>query len=208
MAEMLVHLLSTLMRLSVSMLIAFAAALPPAVLLGRHRELSRLFDPLIELLYSVPKISLFPLIVVLVGLNDKARILTASLVVFFQVLITIRDAASVIPEEYILSIETLGAGRFDKIRWVYLPSLLPSIFTSLRIGTAAAFAVLFFTEASVTKGFGMGRLVIEKWSELDYKAMGGAALVTAFTGLLIFLLIDRLEKRFLKGCATGRDSFQ
>jgi NitT/TauT family transport system permease protein len=204
MSELLYHILSTLMRLSLSMIAAFAAALPLAVVLGRKRRIAGLFDPLIELLYSVPKISLFPLIVLLAGLNDRARIITASLVVFFQVLITIRDALSVIPGEYILSIETLGAGRLDKLRHVYLPFLLPSIFTSIRIGIAAAFAVLFFTEASVTAGYGMGRLVIEKWSELDYKAMAGAALVTAVIGFLIFLLIDRLEKRFLKGSAIGR----
>jgi len=206
MAEMLPHILFTLMRLIVSMAAAFAAAFTPAVLLGRRKKLARLFDPLVELLYSVPKISLFPLIVVLAGLNDIARIITASLVVFFQVLITIRDAASMIPDEYIISIESLGAGRIGKIRYVYLPFLLPSVFTSLRIGTAAAFAVLFFTEASVTAGFGMGRLVVEKWSELDYGAMGAAAIVTGLIGLLIFLLIDRLERFFVKGSSSRRAS--
>jgi len=206
MAEMLPHILFTLMRLIVSIAAAFAAAFTPAVLLGRRKKLARLFDPLVELLYSVPKISLFPLIVVLAGLNDIARIITASLVVFFQVLITIRDAASMIPDEYIISIESLGAGRIGKIRYVYLPFLLPSVFTSLRIGTAAAFAVLFFTEASVTAGFGMGRLVVEKWSELDYGAMGAAAIVTGLIGLLIFLLIDRLERFFVKGSSSRRAS--
>jgi NitT/TauT family transport system permease protein len=206
MAELLLHIGFTLMRLAVSMAAAFTAAFPLAVLLGRKKTLSRFVDPLIELLYSVPKISLFPLIVVLAGLGDLSRIITAALVVFFQVLITVRDAASVIPSEYMISIESLGAGRWGKIRWVYIPALLPSIFTSLRIGTAAAFAVLFFTEASITAGYGMGRLVVEKWSELDYKGMSGAAVVTAGLGLLIFLLIDRIEMRFLKGSSSGRAS--
>lgn len=208
MSELLIHLGFTLLRLTAAMSAAFIAAFPAAVCLGRRRKLARLFDPLVEMLYSVPKISLFPLIVLAAGLNDGARILTAALVVFFQVLITVRDAASVIPDEYILSIESLGARRFDKIRWVYIPALLSAIFTSLRIGTAAAFAVLFFTEASVTFGWGMGRLVIEKWSELKYGEMGMAAAVTALAGLLIFLLIDRLEKRFVKGTSTGRADSQ
>ena len=208
MAEYLLHIGFTLMRLSASMTLAFVAAFPLAVLLGRKKEIARLFSPLIELLYSVPKISLFPLIVVIAGLNDRARIITAALVVFFQVLITIRDAASVIPQEYIVSIESLGAGRIEKIRFVYIPSLLPAVFTSLRIGTAAAFAVLFFTEASVTAGYGMGRLVVEKWSELDYPAMGVAALLTALLGLLIFLILDRLERFFLKGVSSGKVSFR
>lgn len=186
------------------MLLAFVVALPLAVLLGRKRILSWLFDPFVEFLYSIPKISLFPLIVLLVGLNNWARIITAALVVFFQVLITVRDAASAIPSEYILSIETLGAGKMDKIRFVYIPALLPSIFTSMRIGTAAGFAVLFFAEASVTMGYGMGRLVIESWSKLDYATMTVGAVITALMGASVFLIIDRLEKKVLKGTSSGR----
>ena len=116
MIELLPHIGFTLMRLTISMTAAFIAAFPLALLLGRKKALSHLFDPLIELLYSVPKISLFPLIVILAGLNDLSRIITAALVVFFQVLITVRDAAAVIPEEYLISIESLGAGSWDKIR--------------------------------------------------------------------------------------------
>ncbi|MDC7226478.1 MAG: ABC transporter permease subunit [Spirochaetales bacterium] len=203
MPEYLLHIISTLIRLTVSMVIAFAAAFPLALLFGRMRNAARLFDPLIEMLYSVPKIALFPLIVLLIGLNDRSRVITATIVVFFQVLITVRDAAAVIPEEYIISIDSLGAGRIDRIRYVYIPFLLPSVFTSLRVGTAAAFAVLFFTEASVTSGYGMGRLVIEKWSELDYKAMGLSAIITSLMGVVIFILIDRLESRLLKGVSIG-----
>jgi NitT/TauT family transport system permease protein len=194
MADLLLHMLATLMRLYLSLIIAFAAALPPAFLLGRNPFLSRLFNPLVEMLYSVPKISLFPLIVLLAGLNDGARIITVSLVVFFQVLITVRDAAGRIPREYVIAMDSLGAGLFHKTRYLFIPAALPAIFTSLRIGTAAAFAVLFFTEASVTGGYGMGRLVIERWSVLDYRTMAAAAVITALLGLGGFLLIERIEK--------------
>ena len=204
MAEIVPHLIASFLRITAVMAAAFITAYPLAVILGRRRALARLFDPLIELLYSVPKVSLFPLIIILAGLNDRARIITAALAVFFQVLITIRDAAAAIPGEYLTAIETLGAGRAGRIRWVYLPALLPASFSSIRVGTSAAFAVLFFTEASVTAGSGLGRLVAEKWSALDYPAMGAAVLVTAALGFLIFLFIDFLEKLLVKGGASGR----
>ncbi len=185
-------------RILVSLLIAVAAAVPAAVFTGTKPFLCRLFSPLIMFLYSIPKIALFPLALLVFGLNDAARIMTAALVVFFQTLITVIDSIRGLPYEYRVSIDSAGAGRFQRFIFLYLPAALPSIFTSLRIGVGAAFAVLFFTEASITRGYGLGRLVIESWSRLDYRAMALAILLSAVSGLALFIIIDLAEKRLLK----------
>ncbi len=195
---------ATLLRLLATMSLAFSAAVFPAVIMGRRKTLSRLFSPLVEFLYSIPKVAVFPLAILFLGLNDKARITTAGLALFFQVFITLRDGAANIPEAYILSARSLGAGTRDIIRHVYIPALLPSAFSSLRIGMSAAFGVLFFTETSITFGHGMGRQIIEKWSVPDYPAMGAAVILTALMGLLLFALLDYGEKKLLKGGTRGK----
>ncbi len=204
MADLLLSAAATLLRILVTMGIAFTAAVFPAVIMGRNRTLSRLFAPLVEFLYSIPKVSLFPLVVLFAGLNDRARIITAGLAVFFQTFIGLRDAAANISPEYILSARSLGAAKRHIIRYVYVPALLPSAFSSLRIGLAAAFAVLFFTETSITFGWGMGRLTIEKWSMADYPAMAAAVAVTAFMGFLLFAVLDFAEKKAVKGVSSGK----
>ena len=202
-ADVLLHLGSSLLRIAAVLTIAFTAAWPLGLMLGRRRSLAFLFNPLTEFLYSIPKVALFPLFIIFLGLNDRARIATAALAVFFQVLISVRDAAEAIPDEYIVSLDCLGGRLKERIRWVYIPALLPASFSSLRVGSSAAFAVLFFTEASVTSGYGLGRLVAEKWSELDYGALSGAAVITALAGYLVFILIDFLEKKLVRYSSSG-----
>lgn len=197
--DMLMSTACTLLRLSLSIAIGFIAAFPIGLLLGLNRGCDRIFAPLIMMLYAIPKISLFPLAILLFGLNDTSRIIVVSSVIFFQVLITIRDAARRLPPAYKTSIDTLGAERINRLRFLYIPFLLPAVFTSLRISTGAAFAVLFFTETSAVREAGLGRLVISKWSEINYPAMYLAAGITAAIGFLLFILIDICEKQLVRG---------
>ena len=207
MSELALHTAATLARLFTAVFLAFAVSVPAAVAVGRKRLLSAALSPLAEMLSAVPKISLFPLIVLICGLNDRSRILTVFLVVFFQIFISVSDAVRNIPAAYVSSIDSLGAGRIHRLRYLYLPAAAPRLFTSLRTAVTAAFAVLFFTEISITKGFGLGRLVTERWSALDYLSMYIAAAVTAAAGFAIFLLSGRIESRVCRWrCSSGRCS--
>ncbi len=207
MTDLLLSAASTLLRLLATMSIAFSAAVFPAVIMGRKQILSRLFSPLVEFLYSIPKVALFPLAVLFAGLNDGARIMTAGFAFFFQVFIGLRDASACISREYILSARSLGAGKKDIVRYVYVPALLPSAFSSIRVGMSGAFGVLFFTETSITFGHGMGRQIIEKWSVPDYPAMALAVAVTAAMGLFLFAVLDFVEEKVVKGVSRGKAAF-
>lgn len=146
------HVEASAFRILAGVFIAFVTAIPLGLFLGSNARFDRLFSPLIYLGYPVPKIVLLPIVFVLFGLGDTSKVALIAMIVFFQLLITTRDAARTIDTEVIHSLNSLGGSRFDFYRHVVWPVSLPGIFTSLRIVTGTAVAVLFSWNLSERTG--------------------------------------------------------
>ncbi len=116
---------------------------------------------------------------------------------FFQILVTSRDAARAIPPASVLSVRSLGAGRMQVFRHVVVPAALPEIFTALRIGTGTAIAVLFLAE-SVAGTSGLGYYIVDAWGRIDYNAMFAGILAMAILGVVLYEVLDALESRLCR----------
>jgi len=195
--SLLVHIGASLGRIGVALGIAIVTAVPAGIAIGRSKTLDRLFSPIAYLLYPVPKIALLPLIMLLFGLGNVSKVLIVFLVLFFQVLVATRDAAHQVPAQYLLSLRSLGGTRLQAARYVLLPALLPSLLSSLRIGTGTALAVLFFAETFGTRK-GLGWFVMESWMRMSYVDMFAGILCLGIVGLGIFLAIDALYRRLCR----------
>jgi NitT/TauT family transport system permease protein len=191
------HILASLARIVAALAGALLLAVPAGMALGRVRSLDRLFSPSAYLLYPVPKIALLPLIMLLFGLGNLSKALVVFLVLFFQVLVSTRDAARAIPGAYRLSLRSLGARRGQAFRFLLWPALLPSLLSSLRVGTGTALAVLFFAETFGTT-VGLGWFVMESWMRLTYVDMFAGIVALGVLGLALFLGIDLLQRRLCR----------
>jgi len=179
-------------RVLASILIAFLLGVPAGLWLGLDERCDRFFAPLVYLTYPVPKIVFLPLVMVLLGLGDTAKIFLITLVVFFQVLVTARDAARNVSPAMILSVSSLGAGRLDVYRHVVWPAVLPDILTALRIGSGTAIAVLFFSE-TVASQSGLGYYLMDAWSRYAFDEMFAGIIAMGALGYLLYLALDALE---------------
>jgi NitT/TauT family transport system permease protein len=188
------HVVASLARVFVALLIACSTAVPLGVAMGRRRGLDRALSPLAYILYPVPKIALLPIAMLLFGLADASKVTIVFLVLFFQLLVAVRDAARAIPEQYYFSMQSLGAGRLAALRFVTLPALLPQVFAALRIGLGTALAVLFFAETFGTR-VGLGYFVMESWMRVAYPEMYAGIVALGITGLALFLGLDALQRR-------------
>lgn len=119
------HFLASTGRVLASIVLAVLAAVPLGLGLGQNPKLDRLFNPLIATLYAIPKIVFLPVIYVLFGITDISKIFLISLIIFFQILVVVRDEAANLRPELIFSVRSLGAGRRALLRFVYLPACLP-----------------------------------------------------------------------------------
>jgi NitT/TauT family transport system permease protein len=95
-------------RLAAALALAFVTAVPFGLVLGSNERLDRIFAPLIYLSYPIPKIVLLPIILMLFGLGDLGKIVLISLIIFFQLLITTRDAVRSLDREVVYALQSLG----------------------------------------------------------------------------------------------------
>jgi len=145
---------------------------------------------------------LLPLIIILFGIGNFSKIFLIALIVFFQILVTTRDAARTIHRNYFHAMQTLGATRLQIYRHVILPASLPKILTALRISIGTAVAILFFVESFATTT-GLGYIIMDSWGRADYVALYTGISCMALLGFALYLLLDRLERRL---CAWTRSN--
>ena len=88
------HFVVSLWRVLASMVLAVLLAVPAGLVMGQSRFMNRLFSPLVYLTYPVPKVVLVPVVVLFFGVGDLAKIIVITLILFFQILVLVRDAAA------------------------------------------------------------------------------------------------------------------
>lgn len=189
------HFLVSAWRVLASVLVAVALAAPAGLILGQSQRFNRLFSPLIYLLYPIPKVVLVPVILLLFGVGDLPKIVIIFLILFFQILVLVRDSAASIEPKMLLSVRSLGAGRRALFRYVYLPASLSAILTALRQSVGTAVAVLYIAELFATQQ-GLGYYIYFNGNTFfNYPAMYAGVVAMSLLGLGLYFTVDWLEKR-------------
>lgn len=193
--ELGLHFLASTGRVLAATGLAVILAVPVGLGLGQTPAINRIFAPLISIVYPIPKIVLLPVIYVLMGVTDFSKIFLIALILFFQILVVVRDEASNLRPELLQSVRSLGAGRRALFRFVYLPASLPAVLTSLRVSVGTAIAVLFIVEQSLTR-YGLGYyIVVKTYQVLRYTEMYAGILAMGLLGLMLYFALDTLERR-------------
>lgn len=191
--EIIVHLRVSLYRVIVSLVIAAVLGVPLGLFLGKNKRADQLSAPLIYLTYPVPKVVFLPIFLILLGIGNVSKIVMITLIVFYQILVTTRDAARNLQKEYVISVRSLRASERELYRHVYFPACLPAILTSLRLGLGTALAVLFLVETYATRE-GIGFFIMDSWSSLAYDKMFAGIIAMGLMGFVLYLLLDFCEK--------------
>ena len=201
--DLLEHFLASLWRVLASTALAIALAAPAGLALGQSKRLNSLFSPLIYLLFPIPKVVLVPIVLLFFGLGDLPKIILIFLILFFQILVLVRDQAAAIRPELVQSVRSLGAGRRALFRFVYLPASLPGILTALRLSVGTAVAVLYVAELFATRR-GLGYYIYMNGSTLyNYPAMYAGILALSLMGLGLYFTVDWLERWLCPWQATS-----
>lgn len=191
-----IHFAVSLWRVTAGMLLSVLVAAPAGLLIGGSKSLNRLFSPIIYLLYPIPKVVFVPVIILFLGIGDTSKIVIMFLILFFQIIVLVRDQASGIAPQLLQSLQSLGAGRRALFRFVYLPASLPAILTALRQSIGTAVAVLYITELSATK-YGLGYYIYYKGSTLiDYPSMYAGVIAMSLLGLGMYFTVDWVERKW------------
>jgi ABC-type nitrate/sulfonate/bicarbonate transport system permease component len=189
-------------RALLGIILALLTAVPLGLAIGAEEPLRKRISPFIYLLYPIPHVVLLPLIIILFGIGNFSKIFLIALIVFFQILVTTRDAAKDIHRNYFYSMQTLGASKWQMYVHVILPASMPKILTAMRISIGTSVAILFFVESFATTR-GLGYIIMDSWGRADYVSLYTGITCMAMLGFSLYLLLDRLEKRICRWTATN-----
>jgi NitT/TauT family transport system permease protein len=145
------HLSVTIYRLSLS----FLLALIPAVLLGLSLGMSRnarlALEPLLNSLYAIPKIALLPLIMLILGVNERTLIFTSMLTSFVQMTVSTMAGVQAVDRSVLEAGRNYGATGWRLFRYVLFPAALPAIFTGMRIGLGLTLVLVVAVELTAAQ---------------------------------------------------------
>ena len=188
------HMVVSTWRVVASIVLTVVLATPLGLAIGQSQTWNRRLSAIIYLTYPIPKVVFLPIIMLFLGIGDASKIFLIWLILFYQVLLVVRDASAGVHPDLVQSVASLGSSRFQLLRYVFLPACLPAILTALRVSVGTAIAVLFLAESIATSS-GLGYFImVEGWGRLDYAAMYAGVVAMSVLGLALYAVLDRAER--------------
>jgi ABC-type nitrate/sulfonate/bicarbonate transport system permease component len=172
-------------------------AIPGIILglcIGWSPRLRRIFDPFIAAIHPIPKIVLFPLFIVIFGINEWAKIAAVALTVFFPSLINAAAGAREISPLYFEVVRSYGGKRAALFRHVVLPGSLPMILSGIRIAANLGLLVTIAIEFTVTSA-GIGSIIWMALQTMRIEDLYAGVVAIAIIGITINAFIQWLLRR-------------
>jgi NitT/TauT family transport system permease protein len=184
---------ATLGRWMYGVAIGCLAGLLLGLAMGVSEGSRRAFGPLVAALYSTPKLALFPLVMLLLGIGNASKVALIAMVGLIFLATQTLDAIRSVDRAYLESARNHGAGPWAVVRRVYIPATLPQIFTGLRIALTRSLVVAISIEL-VSGADGLGAVIWLAWETLTTDRLYVGVLLAAGLGVLVHAGLGRLER--------------
>ncbi len=191
------HIGTTLAETLLSFFLVFLFSLLTAVLLWLFHSLSRILEPYLVVLNSLPKSALAPLLIVWLGANMKTIVAAGMSVAVFGSILTIYTGFSEVDPEKVKLIYTLGGNKRDVLRKVVLPSSVPIFINTMKVNIGLCLVGVVIGEFIGSRQ-GLGYLIIygSQVFQLDMVLM--SIVILCVMAMILYQGINLVEKHCLK----------
>ncbi len=184
----------------ISLLIALAWTIPVGVAIGTNPRLASLFQPLVQVVASVPATAIFPIFVLLLiqlpgGVNLSA-ILLMLMGTQWYLLFNVIAGASAIPQDLRYTARLIHLSKWQQWRTLILPALFPYLVTGMITASGGAWNASIVSEyvtfgGKIVKTVGIGALITQSTAQGDYSLLLASTLAMVVTVVLINRLFWR-----------------
>jgi ABC-type nitrate/sulfonate/bicarbonate transport system permease component len=188
------HLSATLLRIAGGLLVGGLTGLLLGLAMGSWRGLRTVIDPIIAAIHPIPKLALFPLLIVLLGIGERSKIASVSVGAFFPMVLNTLAGVRAISPVHLELAANYGASSWKKFLRVLLPGSLPMILTGLRLSTNVAFHSTIGVEM-VGSRVGLGSLLWMSWQTFRIEQLYATLTVIALVGVGLTFLIRQIARR-------------
>lgn len=195
-STLLEHLLASLGRVFGALAASIVVAVPIGAIIASSRIGRGIFDPVVEFLRPLPPLAYLPLIIIWFGIGEASKVLVIALAMAPPIIIATAAGVRSVSRDRLNAARSLGATRLQLLRFVVLPSALPSIVTGIRIALGAGWSTLVAAElVAASRGLGFMIQSAATFLGTDVVILGIA--VIGIVAILLELLMRALERRFV-----------
>src|ERR1700678_3435513 len=195
--ESLINILASLRRMTIGLGAAVAVSIPLGLMMGRSRGVASFFNPLLMVIYPVPKAALMPIIMLWLGVGDVSKTLVIFLGVSLPVIYHSFQGAKAVEEKMLWSGAAMGLSALQRLMRIVLPAALPEILTGCRTGLVLAL-ITMVTSEMIARQSGAGNIL---FNALD---MGQYDTVYAM-GIGLAVAFESLRRRLVRWSEPGFD---
>jgi NitT/TauT family transport system permease protein len=189
---------ATLWTFAAALAVSYAVGLSIGVWMGLHRLSGAVGEPILVALYSLPKITLYPVVLLVFGLSLSGRVTFGAMHGVLPVAIMTMNAIRHIPPVYLKSARTLHLTRTQLVLTILFPAAVPEIVAGLRIGFSLTLLGVLLAEMFAAK-HGLGFLIVNAMQLLQGEEMMTVAIVlfgfAALANALMLAVEHRLHRR-------------
>ncbi len=189
--DLLSNTISSLYRLSIAALVAIPTAIALATITSTVKWFDELFEPIIAFTFPLPKVAIYPLLLLIFGIDQKSKIALIAIGIFYLVFINTR-----------LGMKKLLASQINDIvlvyklsRWNYFVNYLVKgsqldILTGIKIALNYALTLVIVSEATVSNN-GIGYFIWRSWDQFNILNVYSSVLLLCLIGYVSYFLFEK-----------------
>jgi NitT/TauT family transport system permease protein len=187
---------NTLRRAFTAFALSVLFMVPFGIACGRLRPLGMIVDPILEFLVTVPPPAVIPVVMLLAGIGDAAKIAVIIYALIPNILVSTIETARQAPPMLTRVGQSLRLNRLELMVLIDLPAAMPGIFTGLRLAITTSLLVTITAEMLLSTN-GIGAYVQRTQQSLQIPASLAGIVAIAVTGLLVNIGLRQIERRLL-----------
>ncbi len=192
------HIKSSLIVVAVGYAIGVCAGIPTGIFMAWYRPIDYMVRPVFDFLRTIPGVAWIPVVTVWLGIGLPAKAAIIFINVFVGTVVNVYSGIKQTNEVQIWVAQTFGASHLEVLRRVALPSAMPYVFTGLKVSLSMAWLGIVAAELLASQsGLGYMIQVARNLGRADLVIVG--MLTIGFIGAMLTLILECLEKVFVKG---------
>lgn len=187
---------NTLRRAFTAFFLSVLFMVPFGIVCGRLRWLGMIVDPILEFLTTIPPPAIIPIVMLLAGVGDAAKIAVISYAMVPSILITTIETVRQGPPMLTRVGRSLRLSRLELMALIDLPAAMPGIVTGFRLAITGSLLVTITSEMLLSTN-GIGAFVQRSQESFQVGAGLGGIVAIAIMGLLVNIGLRQIEQRLL-----------
>ena len=159
--------------------------------------LSKVLDPYLVILNSMPKVALGPILIVVMGPGMSSIITMGAIISVIISTIVIYTAFKGVDSNYLKVLQTFNASRFQMFKEAILPASFPTIISTLKVNVGLSWVGVIVGEFLVSSK-GLGYLIIYGFQVFNFNLVLMSLVIIAIFATIMYQLVELLEKKFVK----------